>query len=199
MTFLDINYQEAHGPADFMFSALDYTPTSPRGSEGYTTVTLDEGQPASSRALEAATLLRQQILDAGGPGLELREEYPPRVAEEDLLLDQFLSESPIPGRIMARWKYHNHLQRTKFAARFPDPAAQPAPGTYDFDEDGWSPSDYASFAMTIGQVTILLYAQSFADVAMLVQAHAHPVATPTAKQAYLAAMQAELPTAFPNT
>ncbi len=189
--FLELNYHMVSGPTGVMYATNIERQTL--------TLELGDGESSADRAMEAAAFLRQQVLDAGGPVLELREEYPPEPATEgDPLLDQFLAESPIPGRIMARWKHFNHLQRTKFAARFPDPANQPAPGTYDLDEDGWSPGDYASFAQTIGTVTILLYAQSFSDVVDLVQAHVHPVATPAAKQAYLAAMQAELPTPSPT-
>lgn len=82
MIFLDITYEETLGPGSVFFGALDYQPQEFKGTEGYVILSLDEGQSASSRAKEAAILLRRQIIDAGGPQLELREEYSPQEVDQ---------------------------------------------------------------------------------------------------------------------
>lgn len=164
-------------------------------------VTLDlaPGQDPADLAMGAAEEICRGAQAAGVdlvPAESYTENAPvppgPNAEPADPLLDQYLAEALAPARIMARWKRYNQRQLDAFAALYPDPSAQPDPGSYDLD-DGWSPADYASFAGTIGTITTLLTAQSYGTVAQLVQVHSHPVATPTAKAAYLAAMVAELP------
>lgn len=72
MLELELTYPLATGPVGVAYN-----------SHG-TSVTLElaPGETSADRALEAAYLLRQQILDSGGPELVLRDSYPPQQPDQ---------------------------------------------------------------------------------------------------------------------
>ncbi len=109
---LEFQYPLVVGPQWVQFSAV--------GHEPLTVVELElaVGQASSDRAMEAAQLLRQQIVADGGPELELREEYLPMAPPEptryervlQIYLDRAGPNAGPPQRVIARWAATNHIR-----------------------------------------------------------------------------------------
>ncbi len=130
---------------------------------------------------------------------------------QDLTLERYQNRAQAAPRVMARWAAGNDLRLAAYSPPLDgegNHVPEPDPGDYEDQEDyqaalaawlaiydpdvhGWAPRLFATFMAQVGPVVALLNSLAFGATAQAVQAFSHPLATPAAKQAYLADMAAE--------
>lgn len=180
---LDLRYLDIIGPG-----RVYYSPGNP-GFVGSLTVfrDLEDGESAESLADEAAAELAANLNTAYGTDFEAAESNPPSEpdlppppapTQEEQLLQKNLAKAAAAPRIMARWTTYNEQQLILWET--------------SGGKEGWDPSLFASFLAKVGTVTTLLYATAFSAVKQIIKNFDDPLATPEAKEAYLAAMDEEI-------